>query len=289
MIDIFGNLIFTFSASDFDTAFNIAHILKNLGLIVIALSLASSILQHYKNKSELVTVLKRIDKEKDEFTIMITHELRTPLTPIKGWCYALTHPKILGSLNDKQKNAIVTIDKNASRLHIIIDNLLDAQKIELNELKYVYEDTSSKKIIERIKNNMEFVMQEKNIEFTTLYENIVFKTDETRLIQVLTNLLQNSVDFTPAVDAKIHVEIKKDDNEVIFSVKDNGIGISEENQKNLFKKFYQIDTSLTRKHGRTGLGLTICKGIVDGLGGKIWVKSTEGEGSIFYFSIPIVK
>ena len=75
----------------------------------------------------------------------------------------------------------------------------------------------------------------------------------------------------------------------VFSVKDNGVGISEENQKNLFKKFYQIDTSMTRKHGGTGLGLTICKGIIEDLGGKIWVKSKEGTGSIFYFSIPLTK
>jgi signal transduction histidine kinase len=210
--------------------------------------------------------------------------LKTPLTPIKGWCYALTHPKILGGLNEKQKNAVITIDKNASRLHAIIDNLLDVQKLELHELKYNYVDTTTQKIMDRIKNNLEFIMEEKNINFVIEGDDIELRTDETRLIQVLTNLLQNSLDFTPTVGAKIEAGAKKDGNNVIFSVKDNGIGISKENQKNLFKKFYQIDTSLTRNHGGTGLGLTICKGIVEGLGGQIWVESDEGKGSIFYFS-----
>ena len=287
IIDVFGNLIFTFSTQDFDSSFNVAHILKIVSLIIIILSLASSILQHYKNKEELAIELKKIDKEKDEFSIMITHELRTPLTPIKGWCYALTHPKMLGDLNDKQKKAVITIDRNATRLNTIISNLLDIQKLELNEVGYKYVNTTTKKILEKINNNFEFSMKEKNIRFTTTYDDVNFQTDETKIIQVLSNLIQNSVDFTPIVNAKIEVDVKKEGDDIIFCVKDNGIGISEENQINLFKKFYQIDTSITRKHGGTGLGLTICKGFVEGLDGKIWVKSSDGKGSTFYFTIPI--
>ncbi len=289
IIDIFGNVIFAFSSNDFDTSFNIAHILKNISLVVIVLSLASSIIQHYKSKSEMATELKKIDKEKDEFTVMITHELRTPLTPIKGWCYALSHPKMLGVLNDKQKKAVITIDRNANRLNTIIDNLMDVQKIELNELKFTYVNTNTKQLLERIKNNFEFTMQEKNIEITYAFEDVDFKTDLSRMIQVLSNLIQNAIEFTPGIDGKIEVSAKKERNEIIFSVKDNGIGISKENQKNLFRKFYQIDTSLVRKHGGNGLGLTICKGIVEGLGGKIWIDSEIDVGSTFYFSVPIIK
>jgi len=130
-------------------------------------------------------------------------------------------------------------------------------------------------------------MKEKNIHFTTTCDDVNFQTDETKIIQVLSNLIQNSVDFTPIVDAKIEVDAKKEGDDIIFCVKDNGIGISEENQINLFKKFYQIDTSIIRKHGGTGLGLTICKGFVEGLDGKIWVRSNIGKGSTFYFTIPI--
>jgi len=288
VIDTFGNLIFIFSSQDFDSPFNVAHILKITSLLVIVLSLASSIIQHYKNKEELAAELKKIDKEKDEFSIMITHELRTPLTPIKGWCYALSHPKMLGSLNEKQKNAVMTIDKNASRLNAIVGNLLDIQKLELQKMKYNYTQTSPKKIFERIMNDFEFVIKDKNIKFTQNFDDVEIKTDETRIVQVLSNLLQNSIDFTPSTGAKIEINAKKEENYITFSVADNGMGISKENQKNLFNKFYQIDTSLTRKHGGSGLGLTICKGIVEGLNGRIWVESDEGKGSIFYFSILIM-
>jgi len=130
-------------------------------------------------------------------------------------------------------------------------------------------------------------MSEANIDFTYTCEDVEIQTDETRIIQVLNNLLKNSVDFTPGTDGKIEVKAKKEGDDIVFSVTDNGIGMAEENQTNLFVKFYQIDTSLTRKHGGSGLGLTICKGIIEGLGGKIWVESKESKGSIFYFTIPI--
>lgn len=286
-VDISGNIIFTFSSVDFDTAFNFAHILKNVSLLIIIISLASSIIQHYKNKAQLATELKKIDQKKDEFSVMITHELKTPLTPIKGWCYALTHQDILGKLNDKQQNAIITIERNTSRLENLIQNILSAQKLEMNEEKFKMVNTSTKKILEAIKNNFEFMIQEKNMNFTCVTKDIIMKTDEIRIIQVLSNLIQNAIDFTIA-NVSIEVKAKEEGDFVIFSVKDNGIGISQENQKSLFKKFYQVDTSLTRKGG-TGLGLTICKGIAEGLGGKIWVQSEEGTGSTFYFSIPIKK
>jgi len=86
---------------------------------------------------------------------------------------------------------------------------------------------------------------------------------------------------------KIEINAQKSDDGILFSVKDNGIGMSLENQKKLFKKFYQVDSSVKRKHGGTGLGLSICKGIVEALGGKIWVESEEGKGTNFYFTTQI--
>ncbi len=287
IIDIFGNSIFFFSSYDFDIIFNVAHILKIISMLVIVISLASSIVQHYKNKSELVTELKKIDKEKNEFSIMITHELRTPLTPIKGWCYALIQPKILGSLTEKQKNAVMVIDKNASILNNIISNLLDVQKLELNKIKYNHNETNTKNILKKVKIDFEVEAQIKNTEIEYGYDNVALITDENRIVQVLSNLIRNSLDFVSNNDPKIKVNVKRDENCIVFSVEDNGIGISDEHQSKLFRKFYQVDTSMTRKHGGSGLGLTICKGIIEGLGGKIWLHSQEGHGSIFYFSIPL--
>ena len=114
-----------------------------------------------------------------------------------------------------------------------------------------------------------------------------FKSDQNRILQVLSALLSNAVEYVPENNGRIDLDVKETDDRIIFSVKDNGIGIYKENQKLLFKKFYQIDTSHTRKHGGTGLGLAICKGIVEGLGGMIWVESEVGKGTVFYFSVPL--
>ena len=137
-------------------------------------------------------------------------------------------------------------------------------------------DSSSKSIIEQ--KGIEFVIDSNNI------QDLVIKSDKNRLRQIFDNLINNSAKFINKHDGKIEVSAKKEDHQILFYVKDNGIGIAKNKQKDLFKKFYQVDTSLERSEG-SGLGLAICKAITEKLGGKIWVKSKEGEGSTFYFTI----
>jgi signal transduction histidine kinase len=133
-------------------------------------------------------------------------------------------------------------------------------------------------------------MKNKNINFSVKYpKNIILKSDKQRLRQILDNLIRNSVDFTPSRNGTISVEVKTKEKNIIFSVNDNGSGIPKEKQLNIFKKFYQIDTSTTRKHGGTGLGLVICKGIVEGLGGKIWFESEFGKGTSFFIDLPAIE
>jgi len=96
----------------------------------------------------------------------------------------------------------------------------------------------------------------------------------------------NSADFTPAKQGKIEIGARSEDSKIVFYVKDNGAGIPKETQPIMFKKFYQADTSLTRKHAGTGLGLVVCKGIIEGLGGKIWFESQPGTGTSFFFTVP---
>jgi len=132
-------------------------------------------------------------------------------------------------------------------------------------------------------------VDEKGIKLVNLNKDkLIVKSDSFRIEQVLINLLLNAIEFVPKEKGIIEINVKEQDHTVIFSVKDNGPGISKDNQKQLFDKFYQVDRSLRRNHEGIGLGLTVCKGIVDGLGGKIWLNSTLGEGAVFYFSIPNV-
>ncbi|MFM7796928.1 MAG: sensor histidine kinase, partial [Candidatus Nitrosotenuis sp.] len=144
------------------------------------------------------------------------------------------------------------------------------------------------KILDTLKKEFEFAVKEKNITLEISSDTgITIKSDERRIIQVLSALIYNSIDFVPEKSGRINVMVNKKDDEVLFCVQDNGMGIPKEKQQYLFKKFYQVDTSLTRKHGGTGLGLVISKGLVEGLGGKIWVDTDIGKGTKFYFTIPV--
>jgi signal transduction histidine kinase len=121
------------------------------------------------------------------------------------------------------------------------------------------------------------MMADKQLQFVnTTKDNSKMKTDKNRIYQVLRNLIANSVDFVPE-KGRIEIGAQSNGDEISMYVKDNGVGIPKEKQENLFKKFYQIDTSMKRKHGGTGLGLSISKGIVEGLGGKICLKAKLGK------------
>ena len=233
--------------------------------------------------------LRQKDKLKDEFLSMASHELKTPLTPIIGWTGALKSNTILGKLTAEQRAAVDTIEKSAVKLEKMISDMLDAQKLELNEFKFNIGDVDVDRIARNVERDFEFMMKEKGIEFVAnVQPGLKLRSDEARIVQVLNALLYNSVDFVPKSGGRIELtaEASDDDDSVVFGVKDNGPGIPKDKQKFLFKKFYQVDTSLKRKHGGTGLGLAISEGIVTGLGGKIWVDTEEGRGSSFYFSLP---
>jgi PAS domain S-box-containing protein len=238
--------------------------------------------------TNLLKELEEVEKLKEEFLSMVTHELKSPLTPIIGFAQALRKPQILGPLTPKQLDAVETILSSATRLKKLIGDLLDSQKLDLGKMKFENVEVDAKELISLVSTSFNYTLKDKNIEFVNNnQEALVIKSDRDRIEQVMSNLIYNAVDFVPKDKGKIEIDAKEyEGSSVVFSVKDNGIGIPHEKQEGLFKKFYQVDTSQSRKHGGSGLGLSICKGIVEGLGGKIWFTSEPGVGSIFYFSIP---
>ncbi|RMF28937.1 MAG: sensor histidine kinase [Candidatus Nitrosothermus koennekii] len=248
---------------------------------------SAKIIKEQLEELEKVNIeLRRKDKLKDEFLSMASHELKTPLTPIIGWCSALKS-NMLGKLSDEQRAAIDTIESNAAKLEKLISDMLDVQKLELDEMKFNIGEVDIDQLLENIKRDFELMMKEKGITFiVTADKGLKLKSDGSRISQVLSALLYNAVDFVPANTGRIEVIVKDKGENIEFCVKDNGPGIPKDKQRFLFRKFYQIDTSLTRKHGGTGLGLAISKGIVTKLGGDIWVETEEGKGSSFYFSLP---
>jgi len=231
--------------------------------------------------------LKELDKKKRQFLTMISHELKTPLFPIQGNLEMLIKPDILGKLNKDQLDSIDEIQKNTNKLQIRINDLLLVSEIISGELDFQKETIKIKDLLDEVKKDSHLLISTKNFNFVnSTKHDLSLVTDKTKVKGVLFQLVQNAVEYIPAENGKIEINVEERDNEVIFYVKDNGVGISTQTQKELFREFYQLDMSDTRKHQGLGLGLKICKGIVEGLGGRIWVESEEGMGTTFFFTIP---
>ena len=232
--------------------------------------------------------LLELDKLKDDFLSVTTHELKTPLIPIKLQSQLLLAGDY-GELNQSQKEAVEMILRNGNVLDSLSSEVLDIAKIKSNKLKLVLEKTWVQEVIFEVVNGVITFAKQKKIDITLSPVSKIPKmmVDKLRIKQIMFNLLDNAVKFTPE-NGRILVEIKKQNNEIIVSVKDSGIGISKENIKKLFTPFFQIDSSYSRKYRGTGLGLAVSKGLVESHGGKIWAKSGgEGKGSTFIFSLPI--
>jgi len=240
-----------------------------------------------KKQLELTDATALLEKlkgvAKDEFSAMITHELNTPLVPIIGYC-KMFKTSMLGKIDQEQLEAIEVIEKNAKRLEILISDIMDVRKLDLNQLKFKIQDLDLDEFFSNLDSDYRKVLENKRCHFTINFniQNLVIKTDKSRLRQVFDNLISNAIKFIPENNGKIVIGCISENNNLVFYVKDNGIGILPEKQKNLFQKFYQIDTSERRSIGGTGLGLTISKGIVEKLGGTILVESDGKTGTTFY-------
>src|SRR3972149_239517 len=229
---------------------------------------------------------KETDTAKDEFLSMITHELKTPLVPIQGYVDILLGEH-LGPLTEKQKERLKIIKSSSESLLRIISDLLDAQKLELGKLVVKKENHDIKDTIEKAVESLQPRATENKVTINQhLDKKIIVPHDTERIRQVLTNLLKNSLDVVEPNSGLIEIFVEDSPKEVKISVKDNGPGIPQEKQENLFKKFYQVDTSLTREVGGSGLGLAICKGLVEEHGGTILAESTSGTGASFSFTLP---
>jgi len=228
---------------------------------------------------------KKTDIAKDEFLAMITHELKTPLVPIQGYSDILLGEH-LGKLNDKQKERIQIIKSSSESLLAIISDLLDAQKLELGQLSMKQENINIKETIDKAIESLKPEAEEKNIKINSSVADLKINHDQERIGQVMKNLIKNSLAATQPNTGEIEIMMEEMPTEIKISIKDNGIGIQLDKQKELFKKFYQVDATLTRERGGSGLGLAICKGIIQSHNGKVSMESIPNQGSTFSFTIP---
>ena len=238
-----------------------------------------------KQLEEANVKLKVLDTQKDEFISLVAHELKTPLTSIQGFAQVLLEKDVLG--DSENKHYLEMISKNTDRLYALVTDIVDSSRINLGKLKFNIDVYDVYKIFNDVKEDMSLTISQKGLTPEFFIEDRLpnVKADFERTMQVLHNLISNSIKFT--IKGMISLHVVREGEFIKFIVKDTGQGIPDENKSVLFSRFYQVDSELTRKVGGSGLGLSICKGLVQGMGGKIGFESESGKGSIFYFTLPI--
>lgn len=230
---------------------------------------------------------EKANQIKSDFLSMISHELRTPLNAISGSVYSLFHDQP----TENQKSALNTINFAVDNLIIMINDLLDFQKIEAGKLTIEQVPFQLKEVVEQVMKGLSFHAKDsKNKLELHLSEglDIHVKGDKTRLSQVMNNLITNALKFTNQGNVDVKIELLgqvRNKVRIFFEVKDTGIGIAPEHQERIFDDFDQVKPTFNSKYGGTGLGLSITRKLLNLMGGKIGLESQEGKGSRFYFEL----
>jgi len=240
----------------------------------------------YREVIDRGRMLEEANRHKSQFLANMSHELRTPLNAILGYTEMIAD-HIYGEVPEKIRDVLVRVQKSGRHLLDLINDVLDLSKIEAGQLTLSLHEYSMKEVVQAVCTAVEPMVMEKKLALeVALPPGLpIAKGDERRITQVILNLVGNAIKFTE--EGKISVQVTASDGTFRVSVSDTGPGISEGDQQKIFGEFAQGDSSSTRKKGGTGLGLTIAKRIVELHGGRIWVESSLGKGSTFWFTLPI--
>ena len=245
--------------------------------------------------------LKISNRTREEFLSMVSQELKNPITPMKHYI-EMMQKENKSDLDEFNRKALIIISRNISKLETIIDDIFTLYKLELNSFPMNNEVTNVVDLVEKNITRLSPLMEDKNIRFNSIVNaSGSVLCDPVRVSQVLFHLVNNAVDHVPEQggeitirvdeEAEIPSKMSRDDNvnkhhkSIIFTVEDNGIWIQPENAEGLSNNLCQIDLGLVRKIGGTGLGLIICKGIIESQGGKIWIDLSDRDGASFKFSL----
>jgi len=217
-----------------------------------------------------------------------SHELKTPLTSILGYVNrVLLEQERVGPLNERQQRYLEIVRKNSLRLNVLINDLLDTSKIASGSLELSLTELDVRHEIEDVLRSMQTLVEEKQIDVVLDISPELprIQADSLRFSQVIANLLSNAYKYSPE-GATATVTAKEGPGLIQIDISDTGIGISKADQSKLFTKFFRADNSSTREESGTGLGLFITRHLIEAHGGKIWVESEEGKGTIFSFTLP---
>lgn len=234
------------------------------------------------------------DRLKSAFLANMSHEIRTPMNAIIGFSNILYEDNLTG---EEQRELLTHINDNTHHLLKLIENIIDISKIEANEMEFKYKPVNLNYIFDEIYNDYKEFNDFKNqtlvLDINKQYDdrNVYIQTDPWRLKQIVCNLIDNSIKFTNTGKIEFGYRILevKPKRTLEFYVKDTGIGISKDQQKHIYEVFRKIEDNHADYSEGTGIGLSICKKLVEGLEGNLWVESTPGKGSIFYFTLPFIE
>lgn len=276
---------------------------KNNEKITFSISIAPTYDKNHANSGAIgvfhdISDQKAVQRERNEFVSTASHEMRTPVAAIEGFLSMATNPN-LATIDDRAKSFISKAHDSSLHLGRLFQDLLSVTKIEdkhLNDRRSVF---NLNDLVSQVVTEMDMIAQKKKLKLTAHFgqtgvskEKVLapivrVEADSERLREIISNLIDNAIKYTMA--GEIDVNVSSNDNFATVSVRDTGIGISPEDQKHLFEKFYRANNSMTREIGGTGLGLFIARQLIEHYGGHVWVESQAGQGSTFSFSLPIKK
>ncbi len=240
----------------------------------------------FKLEQERVKQLEQIDKLKDQFLANTSHELRTPLNGIIGIAESLFDGANVGNPTDWKENLILIIS-SGKRLSNLVNDILDFSKLRNHDLVLNAKPLDLRSLGELVLKINQPMSKGKNLKLVNNISDVLpfASGDEERIEQVLHNLIGNAVKFTET--GTVTLDAKKENDHLVVMVKDTGIGIPEDKFETIFQEFEQVDGSITRVFGGTGLGLVIARQLIELHGGSIWVESVLGKGSTFFFTLPL--
>lgn len=232
-----------------------------------------------------ITEIRRLEKVRTDFVTNASHELKTPVTALKGFSETLLD----GAMEDKEvlKQFLEIMLAESSRLDFLVNDILELSKLEQKQVPMNMQEVNLSEAVLATFQLVKQTADEKEMELNLVEEDTLFITvDNSRLKQILANLINNAVVYTQE-SGKVTVTIRKENDQAVILVSDNGIGIPEDEQDRIFERFYRVDKARSRNSGGTGLGLSIVKYLVENLNGSITIKSKLGLGTTFIVRLPI--
>ncbi|MBI5465735.1 MAG: sensor histidine kinase [Candidatus Kerfeldbacteria bacterium] len=228
--------------------------------------------------------LKELERLKDEFVFIAAHELRTPVTAIRG--YAEMLGDVSKDLPQSGKEFVTRLQQAGSRLATLVNDLLEVARSQAGRLKFATSPQNLVALVQTTLNELLPLAQEKKhtLVYTPPASLPPVMADKDKLQEVLVNLIGNAIKYTPT-GGRVEVTLTPQDKEMVIGIKDNGLGISKEDQSKLFQRFFRVESEETKDIQGTGLGLFIVRQLVEKMDGRIWVASEKGKGSTFFFSL----